>query len=179
MITEATEELRKLTESDFAGIRSVFDLKKAGSSLEFIPTHEPHGYGNGHLRLFLEWIQKVSPVTAPQSFQTPTELTSDMLRLTTAGQVFYSPEFSGGETVFSLNAGRITKELAFTHELTQSGQVKKQQQQFAVELRKLLNLPNTPIRPIHVEQRACEPVAGFPAEKLILETSPGIMVLPC
>ncbi|OPX21962.1 MAG: hypothetical protein B1H04_05745, partial [Planctomycetales bacterium 4484_123] len=171
-------EHRRHNEAAYDNVRKIYRLKRAVKNFRYVPTPGPHGYGSGHYRHFRRWLAQVLPAdpgTGSPKRRRP-NIPREALYASLSGRVFFSRELPHRETVFTLNAKRIRLELAFDEAITTARAAKARAAKVRQVLRELLALPAASFKPVEVQQHGQPTVAGWPVEKLVLETEPGVLV---
>lgn len=158
-------------------IRKVYAMQDASGRFEYQPTREPHGYGKGHARIFHEWLARTVPPN-PDAVRAaePLKYGRDECRAATGASVDFSPEFAGAETVFSLNSRHAARPRGLAARPFERAEAPRRLEDWRRTLRKLLALPEGACAPVRAETRAKLEHQGFPAERLVIETAPGVLV---
>ncbi len=172
-----TEERKQKNIEAFEVSRKIFNLKKAGVKLEYIPTEFPHGYGKGHQQHFFDWVLKNMPPNPDVHIaKKPADYAIKDCYATKTWRSFYSRDLADRETVFSLNYKRISLELGFGKDVSSRKQAGEQAKALDKKLRELLVLKEKTFRAQKIESRGVETVEGLKVENLVLETEPQVFV---
>ena len=171
-----SEEINRRNLAAFERARRIYRLKGRGRLLTYVPTKYSHGYNEDHYRLFRKWLDEVMPPNHPGRPRPPTpKFSYDCLRATKTWRVYYTRELADRRTVWSDNASQIDLSLAFDAAVNNAEKARQRAGQIARVLRKLLCL-RSPQGPPEAELVEKSAVAGYPAEKLLLKTDPGVFV---
>lgn len=173
-----SDESLEANKAAFEVSRKAFNLKDAGAKLEYVPTKGPHGYGPPHQRPFLEWIQRTMPPNAgyPAPADKKAGYSVNDLYASKSWRAFYSRELADRETVWSLNTKRIARELGYDKGAGNQKEAEARAAEIRKKLRELLVLEGGSFDPVKVTEHGRETVEGIIAEKLVIETEPGVFV---
>jgi cephalosporin-C deacetylase-like acetyl esterase len=177
VITEATPEAREITEKSFDLVRRFYAMYGAGDRLKYVPTKGPHGYGKGHVEHFRTWLQQAMPPDAdgPRvSGKMPFD--RNACTASRAGRVYFSRDLPGCETIFSLNARRMTLASAFDANVASPDAARVRAAQIRTWLQQRFDLPAGGRDALRVESRGTNQTARATVEKLVFTTDDGIVV---
>ncbi|MFH1022535.1 MAG: acetylxylan esterase [Planctomycetota bacterium] len=154
---------KKRQDDSYVNVRRIYALHGAEGKFTVHLTDEPHGYGEGHFRLFKEWILPVMPPNpgTPPPPGKPAGFSGDACHATASWRAFFSRDLPGAETVPSLNTRRITPYAG--------GDVRE-------ILRTALALSPHPVPAVRATPKGSASFGGNAVEKIVLETEPGILL---
>lgn len=180
VITETTDEGRQATERSFEIARHLAmlaDDSGAGERLKYVPTTAPHGYGKTHYQHFRKWLAQVMPPDADGPRVTgPVTYDHGATRASSSGRAFFSRDLPDCETTFTLNAKRITLTDAFDATVCTREAGAGRSARIRDVLLVRLALRGEAFTARSVESRGTSGVSDCTAEKLVLETDPGVFV---
>ncbi len=172
------DEARQQNLASYEIARRIYNLKGAGAKLEYVPTSGPHGYGPSHFNPFKSWLARTlppNPETPPYS-KKKSKVPQDTFFASKAGNVFYSRELAGAETVHSLNTRAIALPLSYSNGVADAASATARSAEITQRLRELLALEPGPVAAPKATLRGSENFGGFAVEKWMLETEPGVLV---
>ncbi|MCX7804510.1 MAG: acetylxylan esterase [Planctomycetota bacterium] len=94
--------------------RGIYALYGAADRIAILKTHEPHGYGPGHRKPAFEWIERWFGLDPKDVRGSAGKVEPSELAVSSAGMLYYSPEFARQETVLSLCKAKAARRLAFS-----------------------------------------------------------------
>ncbi len=154
--------------------RRIYTLYGVPDRIEYQKTHHPHGYGQGHRRPAIAWLDKWCGKN-PKDIQgrsdkiKPVDLISSK-----TGMVFYSREFPEQETAISLQKKKAVCSMAFLEQPKKAAAVQIHRKKVLEKLAQLLCMDDVTFSRLKKKQtlelRECI------AEKLFFTTDPGIVV---
>lgn len=181
VIAEAGAAARQATEQSFARARRIAALlggtPEAAARLQYVPTSAPHGYGKTHAELFRKWLDRTLPPDPDgPRIARKSGYDRDACRATRSGREYYSRDLPVRETTLTLNAQRIAPSCAFDSSVRTREAAAAQSARLRMALRRLLALEDDNPAPLSVESRGVVTNGEVMAEKLVLETEPGVLV---
>jgi dienelactone hydrolase len=174
----ANDDAKRQNLASYDVARKIYNLKQAGDKLEYVPTPGPHGYGAVHFNPFKEWLARTlppNPGTPPYS-KKKSKIPMDNFNASKAGNVFYSRELAGSETVHALNTRAVDLALSFDRGVTNAATATERSAEIARKLRELLVLDAGEVAGPKATRRGSETFDGVAIEKWVLESEPGIFV---